>query len=63
MRVRLGDIIINRANGARDGARFEISRILLTTDDPSSVRKTAESIRQLLEQFHVEDDYAVQLLQ
>ena len=62
MRVRLGDIVIHTSTGARWGERFEISRILLRMDDPRSVRKTAETVQHLLEQFHEQGDYAIQLL-
>jgi putative ABC transport system permease protein len=57
--VRFGERIIIRQSGSRSGEQVELSQVTLTLKDMDSVRPAGAVVRELLERYHVKNDYAV----
>jgi putative ABC transport system permease protein len=52
MRNRIGDAIVVRRSGAREGEKVELNQITLRVDDVSNVMRTAKLVEQTLERNH-----------
>lgn len=59
MRVRMGDLNVDRSQGSFSAEYWELSQITLRVDDQKNVVKTAEAIRESMERNHKSQDYAV----
>ena len=59
MRKRIGDTIVVRRAGAREGQTVELDQITLRVDDIKNVQRTAELVEQTLEANHKTQDVAV----
>ena len=59
MRKRIGDTIVVRRAGAREGQTIELDQITLRIDDIKNVQRTAELVEQTLEANHETQDVAV----
>jgi putative ABC transport system permease protein len=55
--VRFGDMLIRFKPGSREFEKLEISQITVTVDSMDNVKRTADVIRSLLEQFHTQKDF------
>ena len=58
-RVRFGERILIRQSGSFSGEQVELSQVTLTMKDMESVRPTGSVIKELLERYHLKNDYAV----
>jgi len=52
MRARIGDTIVVRRSGTREGESIELNQITLRVDNISNVPRTAELVQQTLEKNH-----------
>ena len=59
MRKRIGDTIVVRRAGAREGQTIELDQITLRVDDIKNVQRTAELVEQTLMPNHETQDVAV----
>ncbi len=58
-RQRFGDILVKRTAGAQIREKVELHQIIVQVDQLENVEKTAAGIEYLLEQFHKNEDYQV----
>ena len=58
-RARIGDQIMTRKAGGREGEIVQLNQITVTVDHIENVEATAEVIKSLLEKYHKNADYAV----
>jgi putative ABC transport system permease protein len=58
-KVRFGQVVIYSSNGTFQIERLEISQITVAVDKMEHVKKTAEVIGNLIEQFHSQKDTAI----
>ncbi len=56
---RIGDIIVTRRSGTREGEKVELSQATLQVDDIENVMETAELVEATLAQYHRDKDYAI----
>lgn len=59
MRVRMGDLNVDRSQGSFSAEYWELSQITLRVDKQDNVVATAEAIRESMERNHKTEDYAV----
>lgn len=59
LRARIGDQIFTRKAGSFDSEHVELNQITLKVRDVSTVLNTAEMVRETLERFHKQKDFAV----
>lgn len=59
LRARIGDQVINRSQGSREGERVELSQITVTVDDIENVEETSDIVEILLEKYHKDKDYSI----
>ncbi|MEP3481801.1 MAG: ABC transporter permease [Fuerstiella sp.] len=59
MRVRMGDLNVDRSQGSFSAEYWELSQITLRVDKQENVVATAEAIRESMERNHKTEDYAV----
>lgn len=59
MRVRMGDLNVDRSQGSFSAEYWELSQITLRVDKQENVVATAEAIRESMERNHKNEDYAV----
>ena len=52
MRQRIGDTVVMRSGGSREGETVELNQITLRIDHIENVQKTAELVEQMLEKNH-----------
>jgi putative ABC transport system permease protein len=57
--ARFGKVLITIKPGARGGEKLEISQLTVAVDDMAHVKKTAEIIQGLLEQYHTQKDTSI----
>jgi len=57
--VRLGDQNIQRGSGSFSAETVELNQITLQINDRDQVIRTAEAVRESLEQTHVKEDYSI----
>jgi len=57
--VRFGKMLITVKTGSRQFERLEVSQITVAVDDMVHVKKTAEIIQGLLDQYHTQKDTAI----
>jgi putative ABC transport system permease protein len=58
-RSRFGEVIENQKQGSFSAERIELSQITVTIDSMENVKRTAQSLESMLEQFHPKHDYGV----
>ncbi|HKI35624.1 MAG TPA: FtsX-like permease family protein, partial [Gemmataceae bacterium] len=58
-RVRFGEKILIRQSGSFSGEQVELSQVTLTMKDMDSVRPAGSVVKELLERYHLKNDYAV----
>ncbi len=58
-RVRFGERILIRQSGSFSGEQVELSQVTLTMKDMDSVRPAGSVVKELLERYHLKNDYAV----
>ena len=56
---RIGDIIVTRRSGSREGEKVELSQATLRVDEIENVMETAELVEATLAQYHRDKDYTV----
>jgi putative ABC transport system permease protein len=56
---RFGEKIFIRQSGSRSGEQVELSQVTLTVKDMDSVRPTGEVVKELLERYHIKNDFSV----
>jgi putative ABC transport system permease protein len=61
MRARLGDREVIRRAGSVEAEQLELSRIEILADRPQDVETIAQLIRRLLERYHEQPDYSVEV--
>lgn len=59
LRARIGDKVITARSGSHEGEVVELSQITVTVDEIGHVDDTADMIRELLERYHRNVDYAI----
>lgn len=59
MRVRMGDLNVDRSQGSFSAEYWELSQITLRVDSQDNVVQTAQVIRESMERNHKNEDYAV----
>jgi putative ABC transport system permease protein len=58
-KVRFGERILIRQSGSFSGEQVELSQVTLTMKDMDSVRPGGSVVKELLERYHLKNDYAV----
>jgi putative ABC transport system permease protein len=58
-RARFGEILMSEKQGQFSAERIELSQITVTIDRMENVKRTAEALTSLLQQFHSKTDYSV----
>ncbi len=58
-RERFGEVIVQRRTGAREVELVELHQIIAEVDSIASVEPVAAGIRTMLERFHPNEDYAI----
>jgi putative ABC transport system permease protein len=58
-RVRFGERIMIRQSGSFSGEQVELSQVTLTLRDMDSVRPAGSVVKELLDRYHLKNDYAV----
>ncbi|MCH8923265.1 MAG: ABC transporter permease, partial [Planctomycetes bacterium] len=56
---RIGDTVITRRSGSREGESVELNQITLRINSVDNVLETAEVVKATLERFHRQGDYGV----
>ena len=62
MRARRGDLQLDRRKGSIEAEQYELSRIEIIPEDPVKIEATAGAIRRMLQAFHEEPDYSVEVV-
>jgi putative ABC transport system permease protein len=58
-KVRFGERIAIRQSGSWSGEQVELSQVTLTMKDMDSVRPAGSVVKELLDRYHMKNDYAV----
>ncbi len=58
-RERFGEVLVQRATGARSVELVELHQIIVEVDEIASVEPVAAGIQAMLERFHPDEDYAI----
>ena len=56
---RLGDVVITRRSGSREGEEVQLIQVTLRVDDVYHVMETADLVRVTLEQHHPNKDFGI----
>jgi putative ABC transport system permease protein len=59
LRARIGDMVLTAKAGGREGEVLELSQITLTVRDISEVDETATIVKNLLDKYHRNGDFAI----
>ena len=58
-RARFGELIVNNKQGSYSAERIELSQVTVAIDSMDNVKRTAEALESMLEQFHEKRDYKI----
>jgi putative ABC transport system permease protein len=58
-RARFGDVLTNEKQGSYTAEKVELSQITVTVDAIENVKRTAQALDSVLQQFHPKHDYGI----
>jgi putative ABC transport system permease protein len=58
-RARFGEVLTNEKQGSYSAEKIELSQITVTVDAMENVKRTAEALDSMLQQFHPKHDYSI----